>query len=1387
MRVGVLGPLEVDGGAVSLGPRDRAALLVLVLRQGSPVRPDTIAEALWGEDPPASAAKVVQGCVVRLRRALGPSSIETVDGGYRLQLHRDEVDAVQFEELAGRARALLAQGQPDRAHYLLTRATDLWRGEPFADLDGWEPARIESERLLEERRDAEDLAAEVDLALGRHEEVATRGTALVREQPTREQRWAALALAQYRCGRQADALATLQRARALLVTELGLDPGPALAALEQAVLRQDPSLDPPEVLDSPGETCPYPGLLAHEAEDAAAFFGREADVAAGLHRLDETGVLAVVGPSGCGKSSLLRAGVAAALLADGQLVTVLTPGPEPLTAVDGVRLGRRTALVVDQCEEVFAAHPDQVRQFLAVLADHHRRGGLLVIGLRADRIGELSAHTHLARLVETGLHLLGPLSVEGLREAVEGPAAQAGLRLEDGLVELLVRDVEGEPGALPLLSHVLRRTWELREGRTLTVAAYRSTGGVREAVAQSAEELFRSLGAEDRVVLRELMTRLVTTGENGGPVRTRVPRRAVDRDVGRRDLVERLVVARLLSADADSVEVAHESLAVAWPRLRSWLDEDVDGQRILRHLSVAAQTWAALGRPESELYRGVRQVRAGEWVARTHPVLADDELDFLAASAALADREQRATEEQVRHERRANRRLRAGLVATVVLALLATTAGVFASLASRRADAAATSSDARRLGAEALRSKDLDTALLLSVAGMRLDASPDTRANLLATLDRAPDLVRMARTPRLVGLALSPRAGLVLAQAPDEGLVVRRADTLAPVSVHADLRGAAVVVSPDGATAVATPMADLVERGVVPAVVVLDPDGSVAAEQLGGIPAGRYAQQNVSIGPDSRWLGVTLLAMDGDAAPLVGVWDLTARSRPVALLEPGDQAERPLVAAGGRSLWTSGGGALRETALPSGRVVRTLTPQALDLGTVDDPFAISPDGSTLVVAAGTQLAFVDTAGAHVRHVVPVVGGVDRVAFSADGSRLASSGDTLMVWDTSGEEPVAVLEQDDGGGWPSFDASGGTLYTAAFDGMVMAWDLTGRRGFLPSVGGESASDGVGLARFSPDGRRLLRVSAGEVATFTVQDVATGVESRRVDVNQSIASWLDGAWSPDGSLVTVQTRDDVLAVWDATTVAEVARRDLPVGEQVLYAEFTTDGGLLVGTTQGRVHVLDARTLAPRRDPVDVAPPRDGAPAGLVGVLHARPGTTEVLAVAEGGEPVVVDTASGAVRPLDLGVEGFGLAWSPDGERLAVTTTDGAVGLRDVDARRWVVPPSDRQPFAGYALTFSPDGSEFSTTASGRVGRWDGRTGAFLGAVSVDGAAAVGYLPGGSALVVAQDAGPVRRWDLDPASWVRTACAVAGRELSVGEWRDHLPDRDYRPVCGTGATPG
>ncbi len=499
MGIAVLGPLQVDGQANGFSPRDRVVLSALVARAGEPITTGALADALWGEDLPATWAKVLQGCVVRLRKQLGSAAIVSAAHGYRLALTDEELDHKVFERLLDRAREALAAGDPARSSYLAQEALELWRGPAFPDLVEWEPGRVETTRLEGLRMDAEELLVEAETDAGRAREVLERARALVAQAPFRERRWALLARALHQSGRQPEALGAIQRARAMLVEEFGLDPGGELVALEAKLLRQDPSLSPATSREV-SATCPYRGLLPYDAADADTFFGREDDIAACLRRLRDTGVLTVIGPSGVGKSSLVRAGLVASLSGSGRPVLVTTPGVHPMDSIVGLKPRGRQTLVVDQAEEAvtLCTDPAERARYFAALALHVGAGGALVLALRADHLGDLAPYPEIARVVEDGMYLLGPMSEPGLRSAIEGPARRAGLRLEPGLVDLLVREVEGEPAALPLLSHVLRETWERREGPTLTVAGYRATGGIRQAVSRSAESLYDAMDATQR-------------------------------------------------------------------------------------------------------------------------------------------------------------------------------------------------------------------------------------------------------------------------------------------------------------------------------------------------------------------------------------------------------------------------------------------------------------------------------------------------------------------------------------------------------------------------------------------------------------------------------------------------------------------------------------------------------------------------------------------------------------------------------------------------------------------------------------------------------------------------------------------------------------------------
>ena len=245
MGISVLGPVAIEGERGFLGPRDRVVLAALAVRPGDVVQTEELADALWGGRPPATSSKVIQGCIVRLRKRLGAGAIETAPGGYRLSVEPDAVDASRFEHLVQRGRRLMADRSPERAAEVLAEGLALWRGRPLVELEAWPPGSIEAVRLAELRLDAEDDYLQAALSAGRHQEVLADARARVAECPLRERRWVLLADAQRRSGRQGDALRTIHEARGV-AAERGLDPGSEILSLEQAILRGDQPAAPRE-------------------------------------------------------------------------------------------------------------------------------------------------------------------------------------------------------------------------------------------------------------------------------------------------------------------------------------------------------------------------------------------------------------------------------------------------------------------------------------------------------------------------------------------------------------------------------------------------------------------------------------------------------------------------------------------------------------------------------------------------------------------------------------------------------------------------------------------------------------------------------------------------------------------------------------------------------------------------------------------------------------------------------------------------------------------------------------------------------------------------------------------------------------------------------------
>ena len=248
MEVAILGSLEVrvDGRAIPLGgPKQRALLTMLVLHANELVSRDRLIDALWGERPPPSVQQSLDTYVSRLRRALGGDRVRRGSGGYVLNIEAGELDLERFESLVRAAREASASGDGERAARMFGDALALWRGPALADVLYEPVASQEAERLEELRLGVLEEWIDIRLGTGESSELVPELEALVREHPLRERLLAQLMLALYRAGRQADALATLQRARRRLRDELGLEPGSELRELERRILQQDPTLDGP--------------------------------------------------------------------------------------------------------------------------------------------------------------------------------------------------------------------------------------------------------------------------------------------------------------------------------------------------------------------------------------------------------------------------------------------------------------------------------------------------------------------------------------------------------------------------------------------------------------------------------------------------------------------------------------------------------------------------------------------------------------------------------------------------------------------------------------------------------------------------------------------------------------------------------------------------------------------------------------------------------------------------------------------------------------------------------------------------------------------------------------------------------------------------------------
>jgi WD40 repeat protein len=1181
----------------------------------------------------------------------------------------------------------------------------------------------------------------------------------------------------------------------------------------------------------------------------------------------------------CTDPARITAAIRQALLTHG-LRQAQYSGPADAGHDSSAGSSTRLVLIIDQFEELFTQCTDEheSRMFIQALCAAAGVTGsaeprnspdaqaLVVIGMRADFYARGAAYPELVRYLQD-CQVVGPMDETGLRAAIEGPATEAGLIVDEGLADMLLTDLglhllsagppdsgslqpspdtrSYEAGRLPLLGYALQQTWQHRQGRRLSVAAYQATGRIDGAVARAAEAVYGALDTDGKRAARRLLRRMVSLGDDGegfGDTRRRVivsevtgattltdpagpaeTRQAAANRVVLTDLVQaRLVTADVDTGGTETVQISHDALLRAWPRLRQWLNQDRTGQRIHRDLTDAAHAWKA-DHDSGRLIAGTRLATISEWADSHEPDLNDGERAFLLACETAA---------AFRARRRRRRFVVLTMLATVTSLLAVATSIVSVFAFQQRTNALQQRDQAtdNQVKAESIQYGPSNTALAaqLDIAAYRMQSTTDVASRLLSTENTPMSILLTGGSgSSVLSVAFSPD-GRTLAGGDYDGTVWLRdvADPAHPRPLGPPLTDGtgnavyAVAFSPDGRT--------LASGNVDGTVWLRDVADPAHPRSLGQALASGSDVDVVAFSPDGRTLA------SGNFDGTVRMWDVADPAHPRPL-------GRPMTTGSGNPGGSGSNAVLSVAFSPDGR---TLAGSNFDgtvwLGDVADPahprllgqplasvgavnaVAFSPDGRTLAGGNGDGTVrmwdVADTA-----HPGPLGqplasgngNGVNAVAFSPDGRTLAGGNvdGTVGLWDVADPAHPRPLGQPLANGSNSaihavaFSPNGHTLASGSDDGTVRLW-------ILPQTVLTSGSGGVASVAFSPD-RRTLAGGNGD-GTVGLWDVADPAHPRLL--GQPLASGGGGvnavAFSPDGRTLASGNGDGTVRMWDVADPAHPRLLGQPLisggnqGGGVHAVAFSPDRRTLAsGNVDGTVRMWDVADPAHPR--LLGQPLTSGTGSAVFAVAFSPDGRT----LASGNINVegsvrlwdVADPAHPRLlgQPLTSGTGNGGgsssngvlsVAFSPDGRTLAGGNYDGSVWLWDVadpaHPRLLGEPLTSSRGNGVYAVAFSPDGRTLASgNVDGTVGLWDvtdlahpGQLGPPLTSGRGDSVYAVAFSADGRTLASGSNDSVVRLWDLNINHAIERVCAIAG-DLTLGQWQQYVGRQvPYQPLCVT-----
>ena len=1047
---------------------------------------------------------------------------------------------------------------------------------------------------------------------------------------------------------------------------------------------------------------PYRGLDIFRENNAEMFFGRDQAITDLYQKVTNNNFVSLIGASGSGKSSILLAGLFPKLRQEkhwllihcrpqkqpfGELAFALAPWlyADPIDRLEAQsKLARklqdgdiklydlvhiiaqqapdqRLLLVVDQFEELYTQNPDKVLQrcFIDALLDavQNRSTITIVIALRADFMGYILEYGPMAQaLNQYPKVMLGAMSEDELRAAIEEPAKQQGVTLEHGLVDRLLRDLGDEPGYLPLLEFALTLLWERQTQRQLTHVAYHEIGGVNRALAKHADDVFSQFNQEDQERLHKIFLKLVQPGE--GTEATRQIANVEQLKAENWPLVSRLADERLVVTgwsikrqaeieekiegkpiEYETAEIAHEALLRHWKRLKKWVREDWEFIVWHEQLRQTVENFESKNRDEGGLLRGVFLNEAKHWLCERSDDFSLDEQNFIRKSVSFQDQQNRARE---------RRRRRLALVSVAlailffVLAFLAFWERDNALEAEKTAQQARVEAEARSQEAEEQRKiADLERNNALEAE----KSAQQARIQAEARSQEADEQRKIAEKREQIALShkLAAQAELTLNQ-------------------HVNLLPRSVLLAVESIKRSASLEADQTLRhglALLPRVVTLLPH--------------KFGSSDVVFSPDGQYLATA-------DSKVVRIWEPTTGRKITEVTHNNMVWDIDFSPDGLYFATASLDSSAKVWEVTTGREIARMSHSAWV-----DQVVFSPDGQYLATRSRDNTA----------HLWSIDSGkklfqifhhdwVSDITFSPDGQHIATAskdGFARVYKVTTGGEIIRI-----GHGACVFDVDfsidGHYLATASEDNTARISDITNGKEITRMI----HNDRVIHITYSHQGKYLATGSSDGVAR--VWDPMSGQEIVRM-IHQPLVGTV--AFSPDDKyLVTTNGKDNVARIWKVTTGEEVARMIHEGSAGIRHLAYSPDGKYLATATGNGNYSVRIWEVATAQQAVLVSH------NGAVNAILQSPGSKYLVTASDDHTARLWETITGReIARFDHEDDVFDIALDASGKFLATASRDHTIRIWDITTHREVARMKHQNRIETFA--YSLDGQHLAVSVS------------------------------------------------------------------------------------------